>query len=240
MPNLLPHTLRILTMIIICLVLATYSVQAETSRTISLTGIGEISASPDIARITSGVVSTGKTAANALSENTAAMAKVIAGLKSAGIKPSDIQTTGFSVNPNYFYDPKNRQKPPKIIGYKVNNQVHVTVRKLGNLGDILDKIITLGANQINGISFGLDNTEVLQDEARKRAIKDAYRKAKIYTTATDTHLGPVLTLTEVLIRNPQPRFAARSLALRAESAPVPIEAGEKSVRIQVNITWAMK
>jgi uncharacterized protein YggE len=206
---------------------------------ISLTGVGEISAVPDIARVSSGVVSQAKSAAQALRDNSAAMARIITALKASNIAAKDIQTSGFSVNPTFFYDRKNRQNPPKIIGYQVRNQVRIIVRQRENLGRILDKVVKLGANQINGISFDFDKPQVLQDEARKHAVEDALRKANIYANATNTKLGRIISISEGQVRQPAPRFAEGVVAMRAKAA-VPIEAGEKTLRVQVNITWKLE
>ena len=206
---------------------------------ISLTGVGKISASPDIARVTSGVVSQAKTAAIALKDNTTRMTRIISGIKAAGIESRDIQTTGFSVNPAYSYNQKNRQTPPKIVGYKVQNQVHITVRKRDSLGGLLDTMIELGANHIHGVSFHIDNPQKLQDEARKRAFVDALRKAKIYSTAANNKLGRIITITENQTFQPRPQFAALARNVQEKSA-VPIEAGEQTLSVQVNITWELK
>jgi len=208
-------------------------------RLISLSGTGEISASPDIAHVTSGVVTQAKTAAQALQANSAAMTRIIDGLKASNIAAKDIQTSGFSVNPSLFYDQNNRRNPPKIIGYMVRNQVKITVHKRDTLGHILDKMISLGANQINGISFAIDKPQALQDEARKLAVKDALRKANIYAAATGSKLGRIVSLNEGQVHRPVQQFALRSAAV-AEQASVPIEAGQHTVRIQVNITWELE
>lgn len=207
--------------------------------TISMTGIGEINASPDIAFVTSGVLSQAKTAAQALAANSAAMTRVIKSLKASNINGKDIQTTGFSVNPSYVYDQKNRQNPPRIVGYQVRNQVKVIVRKREELGAILDKMITMGANQINGISFAIDKPQKLQDEARKRAVTDAFRKAEIYVTATKSKLGRILSLSETRPNQPGRLLVQQTPVLSARTS-VPIEAGERTIRAQVYITWELK
>src|SRR4051812_17727834 len=97
--------------------------------TIQLSGHGEVMAAPDTAYITSGVTSQGATAKDALAANTADMSQLIGVLKSAGIDAKDIQTSGFSVNPNYIYsdnrDANGYPLPPKIAGYTVTNSVTV-------------------------------------------------------------------------------------------------------------------
>jgi len=238
----LPYLCRIGALALSILLVANLPSRAEENKSkaiISITGLGEISASPDIARITSGVGSRAKTAAKALRANSAAMTEIIGGIKAAGIGAKDIQTSGFSVNPTLFYDPKNRQKPPKITGYQVRNQVRITVRQREKLGNILDRMITLGANQINGISFAFDKPQKLQDEARKRAVKDALRKVNIYVAATNSKLGRIISISEGQARQPVQRFVQR-IATPIARANVPINAGEKTLRIRVNITWELK
>ncbi len=211
----------------------------KTPAVISLTGVGEISALPDIARIRSGVISQAKTAAKALAANSAAMTRIINALKASNISDRDIQTSGFSVNPTYFYDQKNRQNPPKIIGYQVRNQVQITVRQRTELGSILDKMIALGANQINGISFSIDRPQKLLDEARKLAVKDAMRKAGIYMAATNNTLGRIISITEGRVPAPVPQFAQNTQGLRLRTS-VPVEAGERVLKSQVIIIWELK
>ena len=127
--------------------------------TISIEGRGEVAAAPDMAMVTSGVTTQGATARAALDANTAAMAELISALKGTGIEARDIQTSGFSVNPNYVYsedrDANGYTLPPKINGYQVSNTVTVKVRQLDQLGTILDQSVTIGANTVNGVSFSV-------------------------------------------------------------------------------------
>ncbi|RYE36843.1 MAG: DUF541 domain-containing protein, partial [Hyphomicrobiales bacterium] len=152
--------------------------------TITIEGRGEVRAAPDMALINSGVTTQGATAREALDANTAAMADLIAALKEAGIETRDIQTSGFSVNPNYVYsdarDANGYQLPPKINGYQVYNTVNVRIRKLDTLGAVLDKAVTVGANTINGVSFSVTDPTELYNEARKAAFADARSKAELY------------------------------------------------------------
>ena len=148
----------------------------------TVTGTGNVSARPDIAYLESGVVSEGKTAKDALSENTKAMNDIFDGLAKLDIDKDDIRTSQFSVNPIYTQppvQPDGTREPRSIRGYQVTNQVTVTVRKLDRLGDILDKLVSLGSNQLNGVRFEIENPEPLLDQAREAAVLDALRKAKL-------------------------------------------------------------
>jgi len=208
---------------------------------IIIDGQGEVRAAPDMAMISSGVTTQGSTAREALDANTAAMAELIAALKAEGIEARDIQTSGFSVNPNYVYsdarDEHGYSLPPKINGYQVSNTVTVAVRDLAELGSILDKSVTVGANTINGVSFSVADPSELYDQARKAAFADARKKAELYAAAAGAKLGELEAITESQGYNaPQP-YPMYARAEVAASAPVPVEAGEMSFTITVKVEW---
>lgn len=211
---------------------------------ISISGTGEVAAAPDMAFVTSGVTSQGATAAEALAANTAAMNELIATLKAAGIEARDIQTSGFSVNPNYVYsdarDANGYQLPPKISGYQVYNTVNVRVRDLTTLGAVLDKAVTVGANTINGVTFSVADPAPLYDEARKLAFADARKKAELYADVADEKLGDIESISESQGYNqPQPQMM-RAVADSAAAAPVPIESGELTFSIDVQVAWELE
>lgn len=211
--------------------------------TIAIEGHGEVRAAPDMATINSGVTSQGETAREALDANTAAMADLIAALKTAGIETRDIQTSGFSVNPNYVYsdarDENGYSLPPRINGYQVSNSVTVIVRDLEDLGAILDSSVTVGANTVNGVSFSVADPSELLDEARKSAFADAQQKATLYAGAAGEELGAILTISEQQNGSaPQP-YPMYARAEMAGAAPVPVEAGEMSFSVSVNVSWQL-
>ncbi|WP_172123723.1 MULTISPECIES: SIMPL domain-containing protein [unclassified Devosia] len=211
--------------------------------TISIEGRGEVTAAPDTAFITSGVTTQGATAREALDLNTKAMAELITELKASGIEARDIQTSGFSVSPNYVYsderDTNGYTLPPRIAGYQVANVVTVKVRALDQLGAILDKSVTIGANTINGVSFSVEDPSELLDEARKAAFADARTKAELYATAAGGSLEEIVSINESQnFSGPQP-FEARSMAAAAPQKDVPVEAGELSFAINVSVQWEL-
>ncbi len=207
-------------------------------RTISVNGTGEVKSKPDMAVINSGVVSEAPTARDALAKNNAAMAAVIDALKKAGIAELDIQTSNFSVSPQYPPSRPNQHEAPHIAGYQVSNQVTVRVKNLAKLGAILDTLVQVGANQINGISFDIDQPKPLQNEARKLAVADARAKADLYAAAAHVSLGRVLQISE------SGGFAAPrqawGLADRMASAEVPIAAGQETLSANVSIVYEIQ
>ena len=211
--------------------------------TITIEGRGEVMAAPDMAQITSGVTTQGATAREALDANTTAMAALVAELKASGIEARDIQTSGFSVNPNYVYtderDANGYTLPPKINGYQVFNTVTVRVRALDSLGAILDQSVSVGANTINGISFAVADPSKLYDEARTKAFADAQAKARLYADTARVDLESIRSISEVQTYGapqPYPMYARADMAV---SAPVPVEAGELAFAINVNVQWEL-
>lgn len=213
---------------------AAQAAEQETQRRISVTASAEISAEPDIALISTGVVSEAKTAREALDANSAAMRRLIEGLKSAGIEPRDIQTASFNVEPRYEQTRDGRA--PSIVGYRVHNQVRITAREIDRLGQVLDQAVTLGANQIGSIQFEVSKAETLKDDARRAAMVNARRRAELFAAAAGVELGEVLRIEEEVRQDGPPIPFARTLA--AES--VPIERGTQTLEATVSVTWALE
>jgi len=206
-------------------------------RIISLSGHGEVRATPDLAYVTSGVVTQGATAAEALAANTKAMTDLFAALKESGIEDRDVQTSNFSVQPRYDF---SNNQAPKMVGYDVSNNVTVTLRKVDTLGTLLDRMVQSGSNQINGISFDVSKPEDAMDEARKLATEDATRKAKVYAKAMGIELGNVMQVSEGSAAQP-PIPMVRSTMMKADAAPpVPTAAGEQTLAVDVNVIWEIK
>lgn len=202
-------------------------------RLITVYASGYADAEPDRATISAGVAAEAETAAAALSANTELMQKVIAGLKESGIDAKDIQTRNFNVEPRYT---NPRDGTPTIDGYRVSNQVTLVVRDLKALGGLLDKLVSLGANQVNGLAFEVSKAETLKDEARKEAVANARRRAELLAAAAGADLGEVVTITEEMSYG-----GPRPMAMRAARADaVPIEAGTETLEARVTVTWALK
>ena len=210
-------------------------------RLLSLSGHGEAKMAPDMAIVDLGALSQAQTAKAALDANTKNMTALMAVLKASGIDDKDIVTSNFSVGPRYDYGNNNNQ-PPKLIGYDVNNAVTVVVHKIDSLGAILDKAVSAGSNQINGISFTVENPQAQQDDARTQAVQDAVRKAGILIQAANVKLGPIMSMNESGGNVPMPMAmakVARGVAMDA-AKPVPVAQGEMVISADVNIVWTLE
>jgi uncharacterized protein len=205
-------------------------------RTISLSATGAVKTTPDKVDISTGVTSEAKTAREALEQNTAAMTKIVAALKEEGIEAKDIQTVNFSVGPVYEQRPYDKPAPPVVTGYRVTNQVRITLHDTKKLGAILDKVVTLGSNQIDSIEFGVEEPEALKDEARKLALKNVTDNAKLYAEAAGVGLGPILSISEEESAY-YPRAVPAATRGFDMAKEVPIEAGTATVEIRVRVTW---
>ncbi|MSP93830.1 MAG: DUF541 domain-containing protein [Alphaproteobacteria bacterium] len=209
------------------------------SRTIIVNGEGEASAKPDSARLSACVVSQAPTAAAALNANTTAMNRVFAALRMAGIPENKIQTSNFSVQPQYAPFRQDNPQPQRIVGYQVSNQVAVIVDDLTKLGPTLDALVRSGANEVGGIAFFITNPKPLAERARDATVADAAAKARTLASAAGVNLSAVMTIQEGSSSRPVPMFAmARALA--AEAGPPPVASGEETVTVNVTMTCAIQ
>lgn len=206
-------------------------------RSIMVSGTGEVTARPDMAEVDLAVVTEAKEASAALDQNNRSVKQLFATLKSQGVAEKDIQTTQFNVSPKYESH-RNTGEPPRIVGYTVTNQVHVKVRQLSQLGELLDAAVGSGANRIQGIRFQVSNRDELLDAARKDAVAHARHTAQLLVKAAGAELGPVTSIREITFGGPQP-LAMREAADIAGSA-VPIAPGQQSILVQVTLTFLLK
>lgn len=215
---------------------------ADVPRTITVNGRGTAAAPPDMATVRAGVTTSAKTAAEAVTANNRAMQDVIKLLKDRRIEPKDIQTSGFSIYPEYAPRHQNLRDgpshPPTVIAYRVSNNVSVRVRHLPALGEILDALVRAGSNQISGVTLGIADQRAVENEARRDAVKDARRRAALYAEATGVKVGPVLSISEQPIQVPRPAFQPRMAMMEAASS-VPIEGGEQEISASINVVYEL-
>jgi uncharacterized protein YggE len=179
------------------------------------------------------------TAAEAVKANNSETQQVIEALKETGIAAKDIRTTNFSIWPNQQYSPDGQ---PTGTSYVVDNSVFVTVRKLENLGDLLDSAVGAGANSINSVQFDVaDKTEALK-EARDQAVEDAKTQAQELADASGVKLGEIQTI-GFFDAMPVPyldTYGKGGGGGVAEAAAVPIQPGQLTLTVTVNMTYEIK
>lgn len=212
-------------------------VAVSEQRSISVSGTGEASGTPDIATITVGVNTLAPTAIEASKQNEALISRVMTALKKSGIADRDMQTADYSIWPEQRHDPKGTGEVT-ITGYRVNNTVRIVVRDLDKLGSTLGAVTSAGVNTINGINFGIEDTDALEARAREAAMADARAKAEALAKLAGVELGEVLTLS-MSSGGGYPRPMARMAMAHDEMAPS-ISAGELSVGVNVQVSYAIR
>jgi uncharacterized protein len=204
---------------------------------------GKSERAPDLALFNAGVTTQGKTAGEALGANSAAMTRVIAALKRAGIADRDIQTSNLAINPVYaeprrLPDGSTEQKAPEIVGYQVNNSVSVRQRQLGDYGKVIDTLVTAGANQVNGPSFMLDKPDAALDAARTEAVGKVRARAELYARAAGLKVVRIVSIAEDGGYSP-PRPVMYRMAAQDSVAAAPVAAGEVSLNVNVTVQFEL-
>lgn len=202
--------------------------------TLTVSAEGKVARAPDIADISGGVVTIAPTAAAAMADNARRMTAVVAAVRKAGIAERDIQTAGLSLQPQYRYD---NNQPPALTGYQATNTVNLRIRKLADTGRLLDALVAVGANQLNGPNFRVDAADAALDEARTAAVATARARAELYAKAAGVHIKRIVSISESG-GNPEPRpIMARAMAMKAADAETPVSPGEVSLTVNVTMVF---
>lgn len=209
---------------------------------INVSGEGRATLAPDMAIVELSVVRQAETAAEALAANNKAMADVLAAISSEGVADKDLQTSGFTIQPQYKQTilKSGSYEPPQIVAYQVSNGVSVRVRDLGKLGLLIDKTVKLGVNDGGNIRFTNDNPDEAIKQARRNAMDEAIDKARTLAEAAGVKLGRVISINENFMRPmPMPQMMMRAAAPMDKAESVPIAAGENAYSVTVNIAYAI-
>jgi uncharacterized protein YggE len=216
--------------------------QDATERGIVVSGQGKIGTTPDLAVFTVGVITTEKTSQEAITGNANIMNSVINSLKSSGIEDKDIKTQTVSVFPQFDYGSRDeRLDIPRIVGYRAENRVSVTVRDIGNTGEVVDASIAAGANQLYGISFTVSekSNQNLRALALKMAVQDATDKARAIADAMGVERISPIKVVESGGYTP-PIFRFDVAAVEEGGLSTPISPGESELTASVTMTFGFK
>lgn len=231
----------------VCLALAAGTATAQSPPTVQVSPLGANSALlslsaegrservPDIAMFTAGVVTHGTSAAEALGANSRQMGRVVDALKRAGIADRDIQTSSISLSPRWSNPEAEAQRlarqtrqpytppteVPRIIGYEARNSVSVRLRRLGEMGRIIDTLVAAGANEVHGPSFTLDDQRAALDEARVEAVAEGRRRAELYARAAGMRVVRLLSISEGGGYYPVQQIVVTGSRMSAPGAPPP-------------------
>ncbi len=203
---------------------------------ISVDAVGKVTALPDIASVSIGVKTEKKSIADAQKENSLKMNAIIEKLQQLGVAKEDIQTSQYSIDPAYDY-PDGKEI---LRGYEVRQDVDVKVRKLDSISDILASAASLGANQIGGIGFTIDDPETLRQQARLKGIEAAKKKAQDLAAAAGVKLGKVVGFSESSSSPESPVYYAKDMVtgMGGASNPSPnVQPGSQDVIVNVTVQY---
>ena len=203
-------------------------------RTISVSGQGSVDLAPDMAVVSLGVSHRDKGAAAALRKTSRAAAAMFERLSGLGVEARDVQTSSLSLGP--VWETPEDGGPRVQAGFEASNRITVRLRDMDIVGAALDALVADGANRINNIRFALQDPQDAQDEARRRAVADAVRRAGIQAGAAGVALGDVLSINESGARVPQFRDTRMAMS---EAAPVPVAGGEVGVSASVSMVFEL-
>ncbi len=211
---------------------------AEQQTGISVSGRGEVQATPDTGFFSVGVEVTATTVGDARENAAKAADAVINAVKKNGVDDKDIKTTQFSINPRYDYRNGNQ---PKITGYAVTNMLQVKVRKLDDFSKVIDAAVKAGGNdtRVQSIWFDIEDTTKLLEQAREAAMKDAKAKAEQLAKLGGVVLGRPMMITEITATNPPVLYAEKAAGGVATDTATPIQPGTGTVVVQVSVTWSI-
>jgi Uncharacterized conserved protein len=214
----------------------TGSIAVRSPSEISTSATGEARYIPDRATISMGVQTRALTAAKASADNAAKQRAVIDAIRAQGIAPEQISTVNYSLNAEQEFNPQAGDKAPRVIGYVATNTLRVEVRKVEQVGALIDAAIAKGANDVSSLELHSS----MPDSLRRLALADAYRQAvadaTVLARAAGGQLGELIELSTNAAEGPPRPFVMQSAALR-KGPTTPVETGEQSVNAAVMARW---
>ena len=212
--------------------------EAAFAQTVSVTGVGRVTLTPDRATFTAGVQTVAPTLGAATQENGARMTAILAALKSAGATERELRTTGFSIYPQQAQQGEGR--PLRIVAYQVSNAVTVTKDDPAAVARLLEVAVNAGANSVSGVTFTVSDPTRGRDSGLQAAFADARAKADVLAKAAGRAIGRALAITEggAAQHMPVPMMRMREQAM-AMSA-VPVESGSEELSFTVSVMFELQ
>ncbi len=221
---------------ILALTLAAGLALAQNNEGIRVSGTGTAWGAPDTAMFTVGINALDADVTAATNEANSIADAIISAMVEAGVAEEDVRTSSFNVHRE---DRRNDEGELLEPVFRVINSVEVTVRDTEQVGELLALALENGANQVNSLSFTISDEAELRAQARELAVQDARDRAGQLASLTGVTLGAPLYIEE-FASGGSPRYDSQPYAMMAESANVPIEAGQLSVEVTVNIVFGIE
>ena len=206
---------------------------------ITVNGHGEVDVPPDIGFVSVGVQSTAASVAAARDAAADSADALVSSLKKNGVAEKDIQTTGLYIQPNYDYS----KSTPRLTGYTVTNTVTAKVRKIDTMSKVVDDAVGAGGDSVRlqGVSFGVEDSDKAKQDAREKAMADAKSKAEALAKLGGVSLGKPVTIAETQGGSTVPSVADKAGGdFGSGSVSTPIQPGTNKVSVDVAVRWAIE
>lgn len=203
---------------------------------ITVSGIGEVTGTPDTLTLTIGVSVLRNSVTQAIDDAADLADGLLTRLREFGVADEDLQTSNFSVYPEYDW----RNDERRLIGYRVSNQLSVKIRDLDRAGEIVDAAAREAGDElvVNGVSFSIDDNEAMIEAAREAAWSNAYAKASQLAELAGVTLGAPVSISETYSPSPSPIVYAERLMAAADSS-TPIEPGSQQVTVSLTVVFSI-
>ncbi|MCC2603383.1 SIMPL domain-containing protein [Sphingopyxis yananensis] len=213
--------------------------QSEQQPLVSFSVSEEVRSRPDVAGVGAGVEVTAPTAVEAMRQNAAAMDKLIAAVKAAGIKAEDIRTTGINLSSQYDYSNRQDGQPPRFVGYQVSNNVQVTTTKIDEIGALLDRLVAAGGTNVSGPWFSVKDAEAQTASIRGKVMAAGKAKAEDYARLAGYRSVELVSVSEGGGYVPSPRMEMVKMAAPADANSTPVEPGQVGNSLSLNFTYRL-
>jgi len=194
---------------------------------------GEVTRVPDVVLINAGISTRAATASEAIRANGAAMDRMRAALRTAGIAARDVQTSSINLDADWRHRPDGEQT---FAGYRASHQLSVRFRDPANAGRILDTLVQAGANEINGPSFEIADSAAALDEARTRALAAARARAELYARSLDMRVRRILSVSEGM--STRPTMMGRQANVEVSGTNIVL--GEESLGLSLTVSFELE
>lgn len=158
---------------------------------ITASGRGEVKVTPTSSSVLISVTTRAPTAAQAAADNGTRLESTLKALRAIGIAATDLTTAGYSVGQNYEM---TRESPRIPAGFIARNTIRAEVRRLEDLGKVIDAALAGGATEIAGVQYVSANSQEARRTALASAVREARAEAEAIARAAGGNLGRLIAL----------------------------------------------